>query len=661
MAGRRTRLDAAERYFLLPQEEVERIDEEVQLSSEFEELAESTIRRREDTKAEIEIFWTRKGNIADPWTLPVQAMTTLLKTWMTVKVEGTKPSPKRVARGATHVTYSTLKSWFMSIVRIVSKHVTEGQKTLNDSLYTELCKHKGYLTVRYKLEVLQDRKQFCGRNEIRLMTETMWANCQDLEWTLQTDLVLKTIFMTGVRPGSCSPSTEKYLREGRFLKWGDVHVMVKAFAEFWSDISFTALKGYNLIAAKRHEANLRPATRPDNVIFEVAPPLLLLALHRGIIKGVTTLDELLACRNFRLEWEDWALDQPIFLRGKIGGHPGCQSGVAMRAKGITEALATVGRAVGLAQCSIDFESYDLRRNFGDEIEENYGEAGAQIGLTHTKNSRTFGTNYGRQSANLDGSGAVLHEDLANRYELNQYRTPALEGNVGLANETVERLIKMTERATTASGLDTSARQLKRRADAIIIPSAAPPTPYIDRTITDTQCCAHPYWLDFVRDTEFRRRESEMLRHSKIFQAALDDIPALPGHNPHRTPYAKLAAAYPDNPELLDALATWRQLKSIHDAAARRKIHAIRAAISLSRASTSSGTDGPVDTYDLRQARVEQFADHSMLVDLAFAHAKEGRPGPSASTSTNDRASASKVAEQPPIDDLLDPNFVPFEE
>jgi hypothetical protein len=83
------------------------------------------------------------------------------------------------------------------------------------------------------------------------------------------------------------------------------------------------------------------------VIFEVAPPLLLLALKRGAIKGIKDPEQLFEAKGTKIVWEDWAMEQPIFLRGQVGGHPGCETGIVMRSPGITDMLQTAARRIGL--------------------------------------------------------------------------------------------------------------------------------------------------------------------------------------------------------------------------------------------------------------------------------------------------------------------------
>ncbi|KAJ7355647.1 hypothetical protein DFH08DRAFT_1076678 [Mycena albidolilacea] len=648
MAGRRSRFEAAKRYFELPESERTRIDEEVELSLDFESLSESTITRRENAKEEIEAFYAAQGHSGDVWVKAPNKLTAIIKTWLTAKVEGTRPTAPRSRAGATHVAFSTLKDWRMSVVRIISKYVPDGQKKLNNGIFVALYNHQGFLTAKHDLQLLEERKQFIGRHEIRLMTESMYANCIDLEWTIQIDLALKLMFQTGVRVGALAASTQQYLQEGRYLKWKNLICNLGANGEPHLDIGFTALKCYNgPLVAKRHEANLRPAQCPENVILEPGPPLLLLAIKRGIIKGIKTLDQLFNSKTRVLEWEDWALNEAVFLKGKVGGAAGCQPGSVMRAVGLASAVQVVGRKIGLAM-----QTYDMRRNYGDEIEENYGEAGAKMGMGHTANSTTYKNKYGRESANLDNAGSVMHEDIVDRYALNQFRAPALLPHVGLSSNTIDGLMHLHDSVSTES----TQLSLKRKADALIVPYGQPQIRPITK-ISDAECRAHPSWFAFISLPESISRQQEMTRLKSIYQPALDSVDPSPAT---RTAESRLRAGFPDQPQFIVAYEEWKRVRDRVNSSESRKLKSIRDAIAAERAvptTSNASKAGPepedADTYMARQTRIEQFKGPSLLVDIARLHA-----GPSGSKVP---ASHAAVDGAVPIDDLMEVEFTPLEE
>jgi hypothetical protein len=149
--------------------------------------------------------------------------------------------------------------------------------------------------------------------------------------------------------------------------------------------------------------NLRSCWRPENIVFEIAPPLLLLALHRGGIKGIKDLSALLTWKSTRIEWEPDFLEQPVVLAGRIGGAKGCQRGIVLRAKGVSDVLHSMGNHVGLghncftpclhiyltAACP-DLTAYPFRRNFCDEIQDATGkDSTTRVMMAHAPNSKTM--------------------------------------------------------------------------------------------------------------------------------------------------------------------------------------------------------------------------------------------------------------------------------
>lgn len=107
----------------------------------------------------------------------------------------------------------------------------------------------------------------------------------------------------------------------------------------------------------RLTTNHRSAERPDNVIFDIAPPLLCLALERGGIKNIKTHEELLESKALNIEWEDWFLEEPVILAGKPGGHAGCQPGVPMRSHGVTDCIQVAAKRVGICEFGSRFAMF----------------------------------------------------------------------------------------------------------------------------------------------------------------------------------------------------------------------------------------------------------------------------------------------------------------
>ena len=106
--------------------------------------------------------------------------------------------------------------------------------------------------------------------------------------------------------------------------------------------TFRNVKGNSINDATRSKKTLRfhivSPQRTRNLVFSIAHRLLVIALRRGAIDGIETLDELFAKDNFYIRWKPEFSKKPIFL---AGGHRGLsvQDDVPLGAHAPNEYLA----------------------------------------------------------------------------------------------------------------------------------------------------------------------------------------------------------------------------------------------------------------------------------------------------------------------------------
>lgn len=112
-----------------------------------------------------------------------------------------------------------------------------------------------------------------------------------------------------IRPGS--PKNKNNIPHKKFLTWRDVKIFRgTSDGEFVGDLTFRVLKT-NLEDPERANESDRPP-RPlqcrvlspkknENIIFLVPHRLLAIAIRRGIIDGISTIDELLAGRALNIQ------------------------------------------------------------------------------------------------------------------------------------------------------------------------------------------------------------------------------------------------------------------------------------------------------------------------------------------------------------------------
>ncbi|KAJ7233233.1 hypothetical protein C8J57DRAFT_1382525 [Mycena rebaudengoi] len=602
LGGRRTRHDWK---LALDDAEKAEIEQEIEDSESFESSAAVTLVRRENCRKDLEAGWEGPGSV---WKAPLPALTKLILQWLSGKTRNTRPTAKRAAAGQKYIAYSTLKSWRDSVARTVCKYVEDGKKKLNDGLYDRIVQHCNHMVTQYDLERLMPRKTFAGRHEVRLMTEANYAMAVNLEWALQADVILKAAFLCGVRPGAIGPSNTEYAEEGKFLKWKHIEVYIEEMAKFDLRIDWTALKGYNGIAQKRLSMNLRSCWRPENIVFEIAPPLLLLALHRGGIKGIKDLSALLTWKSTRIEWEPDFLEQPVVLAGRIGGAKGCQRGIVLRAKGVSDVLRSMGNHVGL-----DLTAYPFRRNFCDEIQDATGkDSTTRVMMAHAPNSKTLMSNYSRASENIDALGALTAEGMLSRQDLNQWNSLAMQPAVGHSTHSSQAFHHL------ASATSSSSRKIS--------PLVASSTHLVPRIIANSPVAKadtnHPDIAAFLARPERIDQQAKLDRLRKLVDAGLQELPdpadrERAGRKSSIADRITLHYSGARQTQLLQAHDEWIGLRDSLDASLRRKVKKVNEA-SVSRAAAAATP--AADTIEHRQQRRKQFAKPSPLLDVALEYA-----------------------------------------
>lgn len=115
-----------------------------------------------------------------------------------------------------------------------------------------------------------------------------------------------------VRPGSLGYNLKNKdsIQQKKFLRWGDVKIFRGvAGGEFIADLTFRVLKTNSEDPEKGNlddrpprplQCRVLSPKKNENIIFSVPHRLLVIALRRGIINGISTIDELLAGRALNI-------------------------------------------------------------------------------------------------------------------------------------------------------------------------------------------------------------------------------------------------------------------------------------------------------------------------------------------------------------------------
>ncbi|KAJ7700735.1 hypothetical protein B0H17DRAFT_210685 [Mycena rosella] len=266
----------------------------------------------------------------------------------------------------------------------------------------------------------------------------------------------------------------------------------------------------------------------------------------------------------------------------------------------------------------------------------------------------------------------MHEAPVSRTELNQYEAMAFDPTVGLSAGDAQKLHDL---ASSSYKVNTMPGHLKRKVDAIIQPYVPPPTAVPTIHYDEATLEAHPSWIAFVQDTQWTARVARLAALEETLNAALAKLPAAIKKFPTRE--AQISRGCSNDPSIMTAFLEHRRLDGIQSASRRKKMNAIKMLIAEGAAEGASGSASAHVTYEARDARKVQFAKPSVLLDIAIQYAPlDKAPASNAGAPTSggsktlfippqDGADDSEAfafdGEDVPLDHLIDPDFVEFEE
>ncbi|KAG5789435.1 hypothetical protein H9Q69_011503 [Fusarium xylarioides] len=173
------------------------------------------------------------------------------------------------------------------------------------------------------------------------------AECHHLAWCIGR--------ICAVRPGSLARSDNKPVNSPRkpFLTWNDIELSRDHDGKFTVTITFRNLKTNSEEPTKAaHKAPLRSELRciiksprnTENLVFSVPHCLLAMAIRRGILYGIETLDQLFTYENKYISVKPEFLNKPVFLAAGPRGLNITQE--PMRATALTTYISLQGQKIG---------------------------------------------------------------------------------------------------------------------------------------------------------------------------------------------------------------------------------------------------------------------------------------------------------------------------
>ncbi|CAJ0540123.1 Ff.00g073930.m01.CDS01 [Fusarium sp. VM40] len=219
-----------------------------------------------------------------------------------------------------------------------------------------------------------------------------------------------------VRPGSLARSDHRPVDapEKPFLTWGDIELSRGSEdGKFTAKITIRNLKTNYKDPEKARNKGSAPSELKciikspqvvSNLIFSIPHRLLVIAIRRGILAGIQTLDQLLSSELQYITIRQEFLDKPVFLAAGPRGLTLTEK--SMRATALTTYISLRGKKIGYAQ---DLTFYSLRRRAATDLSRKIGKDAARSLMNHDPNSRILEKYYLSLEDTLDVSGLALDE------------------------------------------------------------------------------------------------------------------------------------------------------------------------------------------------------------------------------------------------------------
>ncbi|KAK1061483.1 hypothetical protein LTR74_010996 [Friedmanniomyces endolithicus] len=204
-----------------------------------------------------------------------------------------------------------------------------------------------------------------------------------------------------------------------------------------------------------------PSPEPGNLIFSPAHRLLVIAVRRGLLKDVHTIDELLDFPGDLISIDVAHLNDLVFYGGKPKGDTLDYSRPLM-AGALSDYLQRRGEAVGY---TTRITWYSIRRRAATDMVHRIGMASTRIFLGHLPDSQTLERHYLNLTETLDLMGVLLEQPIASDEKRLKWAPLALNklNDANLQRTRGQALAQMSRRLILADPNppeDTSPRSLK---------------------------------------------------------------------------------------------------------------------------------------------------------------------------------------------------------
>ncbi|SMQ45618.1 unnamed protein product [Zymoseptoria tritici ST99CH_3D7] len=387
-------------------ETIETIEEDIDQAKTYRWHAPSTQRRQDHHKELYKVFYCtflNKDMDADKMTedeisthlfpSDFKEMTTRMKAFLTYAFKKAKPR----ASDATSIVMRTFCQYRDSLLYWGNWYYRLREESFpRRMLFNELVFQMRYVQNKYGDVFKHADKTWLGLAELRQLLdyESYFNRCVELSEQHQILWCLGRV--TALRPGSLCPT--RYGRNDALI-WRDWRFFVgKEPGMFTSSLKLDHLsikrandpmqigEGDSSSSALTLEF---PSPKVENIVFSPTHRILVMALRRGLLEGINTIDELLAYDKDEIHIKPQHLDEIMFYRGTPKGlaldrpHP-------LAADQLTEYLGRRGKQIGYTQ---RITWYSIRRRAATDLAANIGVDLTRMLLGHAPDSRTLELHY----------------------------------------------------------------------------------------------------------------------------------------------------------------------------------------------------------------------------------------------------------------------------
>lgn len=256
-------------------------------------------------------------------------------------------------------------------------------------------------------------KSYVGLGELRLLIEKEMETNRSIEVSEQHQMAWCLARTTAVRPGSIGAGRN----EGKGLTWRDLQITAgDGPGQFDVVVTF---KKANIKAPIDPEASVMvnldyplrsyiKSPTAGNLPLSVPHRLLVIALRRGLLVDISTLDELFSFSRQNLLIKPDHLDEPILLRSLPKGIGLDPASTPLRADRLTDYLSRRGKALGFSE-SITF--YSIRRRAATDLVRRVGLDAAKIQMGHMPDSHTLVNSYLDSAPTTDLTAVATEEPI----------------------------------------------------------------------------------------------------------------------------------------------------------------------------------------------------------------------------------------------------------